>query len=142
MAADITPVFAAYFARNLGPVSGDRVSRQAPDYGVSAELRESTIDLTLTFHSESPYCCYEPGCHLSLSDGRRWEWLRCELAALGLPPASRLELRLMVVVEAGAMFFDYLRPEPSPSGHCWYAFAPEPARRFAIVLREGGEEVV
>src|SRR5437879_3212853 len=33
---DVTPVFAAYFARNRGPVPGDPDVRQPPDYAVSA----------------------------------------------------------------------------------------------------------
>ena len=38
MAVDVTPVFAAYFARNRGPVPGDPKARQTPDYGVTASL--------------------------------------------------------------------------------------------------------
>jgi hypothetical protein len=46
-------------------------------------------------------------------------------------------LRLAVVVESGAQFFDFGRPEPSPRGRGWYAFAPEEARRCLVVVAEG-----
>ncbi len=137
MAVDVTPVFAAYFARNRGPVPGDPESRQAPDYGVSARLGGPVIDLALTFRAGAAYCCYEPGCHLDLFDGRRWEGLRRDLSAAGLTPPPVLELRLGVVIEAEALFFDYSRPEPSRRGRGWYAFAPAVARRFERVVREG-----
>jgi hypothetical protein len=137
VAVDVTPVFAAYFARNLGPVPGDPEARQAPDYGVSATLDGAVIDLELTFRAGSAYCCYEWGCHLALYDGKRWGWLRRELAAREVPAPDRLELRLAVAVEAGALFFDFWRPEPSPRGRGWYAFAPEGALRYQVVVAEG-----
>ncbi|MBX6315292.1 MAG: hypothetical protein IRY99_20630 [Isosphaeraceae bacterium] len=130
MAVDVTPVFLAYFARNRGPVPGDPEARQPPDYGVSATLDGGVIDLDLTFRGGSAYCCYEWGCHLGLPPGKRWDWLRRELAARGVLVPDRLELRITVVVEAGAMFFDWSRPEPSPRGRGWYAFAPVEAMRY------------
>jgi hypothetical protein len=56
---DVTPVFRNYFARNRGPVPADPNKRQPPDYGVSASLFGEVIDLTLTFRTESAYCCCE-----------------------------------------------------------------------------------
>jgi hypothetical protein len=137
MAIDVTPAFAAYFARNRGPVPGDPEARQPPDYGLSASLVGGVIDLALTFRAGSAYCCYDWGCHLALSEGKRWEWLRRELAARGVQAPDRLELRLAVVVEAGALFFDLFRPEPSPRGRGWYAFAPAEALQYQEVVTEG-----
>jgi hypothetical protein len=113
------------------------MSRQSPDYGVLASLDGDRIDLALTFHTGSAYCCYEAGCHLDLLNGKRWEWLRQDLSVLGVNLAPRFELRLVLVVEPGSLFFDFTQPEPSPRGRGWYAFAPEPARRFERVIREG-----
>jgi hypothetical protein len=135
---DITPVFTAYFARNRGPVLGNPEGRQAPDYGVSARLDNAVVDLSMTFRSGSAYCCYEPGCHLNLYDGKRWGWLRRDLSALGIAPALPLELRLTVVVEAGAHFFDFSRPDSSRRG--WYVFAPEAGLGFEKVLAECVEQ--
>jgi hypothetical protein len=137
VAVNITPAFAAYFARNRGPIPGEPEARQPPDYGVSASLNGGVIDLALTFRAGSAYCCYEWGCHLALSEGKRWGWLRQELTARGVPAPDRLELHLAVVVEAGALFFDWSRPEPSPRGRGWYAFAPVEAVRYQVVVGEG-----
>lgn len=137
MAVDVTPVFAAYLARNRGLVPGDPDARRLADYGSSATLDGGVIDLTLTFRAGSAYCCYEWGCHLALHDGKRWDGLRRELAARGVRAPDRLQLRLTVVVEAGALFFDFWRPEPSARGRGWYAFAPEEGRRYQVVATEG-----
>jgi hypothetical protein len=94
VAVDVTPVFAAYLARNRGPVRGAPDARQSPDYGVSASLDGAVIELTLTFRAGLAYCCYEWGCHLTLYEGKRWEWLRRELSGRGLEVPPRLELRL------------------------------------------------
>jgi hypothetical protein len=137
VAVNVTPVFAAYFARNRGPVPGEPDAWQRPDYGVSASLDGRVIDLTLTFCTGSAYCCYEWSCHLSLYEGKRWDWLRRELAAHGVPVPARLELRLAVVVETEALFFDWSRPEPSRRHRGWYAFAPAEAHRYQVVVAEG-----
>jgi hypothetical protein len=135
VAVDVTSVFAAYLARNRGPAPGDPDTRRAPDYGVTASLDESAVDLTLTFRAGSAYCCGEWGCHLNLPEGKRWEWLRRELSAGGLAPPEQLELRLVVVVEAGAQFFDWSRPDPTRRG--WYAFAPAESQQYRVVVAEG-----
>jgi len=137
VAVDVTPVFAAYFARNRGPVPGDPEARQPPDYFVSASLDGAVVDLALTFRAGSAYCCYEWGCHLSLYEGKRWDWLRRELATREVPIPARLELRLAVVVESGSLFFDWSRPEPSRRGRGWYAFAPVEGQRYQVVVAEG-----
>jgi hypothetical protein len=135
VALDVTPVFAAYLARNRGPVPGTPDTRQPPDYGVKATLDGATVDLTLTLRSGSAYCCSEWGCHLNLREAKRWDWLRRELSAIGLAVSGRLEVRLAVVVEAGALLFDWSRPDPARRG--WYAFAPAEARRYDVVIAEG-----
>jgi hypothetical protein len=48
-----------------------------------------------------------------------------------------LELRLAVVVEAGARLFDFRLPEPSRRGRGWYAFAPVEPFRYQVVVGEG-----
>jgi hypothetical protein len=131
VAVDVSPAFAAYLARNRGPVPGDSDLRQAPDYGVTASLDGSSVALTLTFRAGWAYCCNEWGCHLNLHAGQRWEWLRRELSARGLVPVGRLELRLEVIVEPGALFFDWSKPDPTRRG--WYAFAPADAQRYHVV---------
>jgi hypothetical protein len=135
MAVDVTPVFERYFARNRGPVPDDPDRRQKPDYGVMACLDGASVDLILTFRAGSAYCCSQWGCHLNLREGKRWDWLRRELSADGLTPPGQLELRLAVVVEDGALFFNYSRPDPARRGR--YAFAPAEAQRYQHVVAEG-----
>jgi hypothetical protein len=136
-AGHVTSVFAAYFARNRGPVPGEPEAKEPPDYGMSATLDGGTIDLSLTFRAGSAYCCYEWGCHLNLYEGKRWGWLRRELTARKVPFPDRLELRLTVIVETGALFFDWARPEPSLRGHGWYVFAPVGAHQYTVIVAEG-----
>jgi hypothetical protein len=50
---DIAPVFAAYLARNRGPVSGNPDVRHPPDYGVSARLHGAVVKVALTFRAGS-----------------------------------------------------------------------------------------
>lgn len=135
MAVDVTPVFATYFARNRGPVPGDPDARQSPDYGVSASMDGGVIDVVLTFRAGSAYCCYEWGCHLNLREGKRWDWLRRELMARGLPAVAHLKMRLEAIVEAGALIFDWARPDPSRRS--WYAFATAEAHQYRVAVSEG-----
>lgn len=132
--ADVTPVLTAYLARNRGPVLGNPDARQPPDYGVSASLEGSAVELTLTFRAGSAYCCCQRGCHLDLAEGTRWGRLRRGLSKRGLGAPPRLELRLAVVIEAGALFFDLSRPDPAHHG--WYAFAAAESRRYEVVANE------
>jgi hypothetical protein len=135
VSVDISPVFATYFARNRGPVPRDPELRRAPDYGVAATLDGTSVALALTFRAGAAYCCCQWGCHLNLPAGQRWEWLRRELSVSRLVPAERLQLRLAVIVESGALFFDWSRPDPTRRG--WYAFAPAEAQRYDVAVEEG-----
>jgi hypothetical protein len=134
MVIDVTSVFAAYFARNQGPDPNKPEQAQPPDYGVVASLEGAIIALELTFRRGSAYCCYEYGCHLNLYSGKRWKWLRRELEVRKIVLPSRLELRLTVVVEGGALFFDLSKPDPTRRG--WYAFASAEARRYGVDVLE------
>jgi hypothetical protein len=133
---DVAPVFAACLACNRGPVPGNPNVRQPPDYGVSARLHGEVVELVLTFRAGSAYCCDQWGCHLDLNEGKRWEWFRRELSARGIEVPPRLELRLTVVVEAGALFFDFGRPDLPRRG--WYEFAPAAERRYQHMVAESG----
>ncbi|MCE9634309.1 MAG: hypothetical protein K8T90_01275 [Planctomycetes bacterium] len=141
MTVDLTSAYAALLARNLGPVPGDSEARRPAEYGVSAAFDRGVVYLTLTFRSGAAYCCYEWGCHLGLDEVETWPWLRGELAARGVASPGLLRVRLTVVVEAGALFFDWTRPRPSARGRGWYEFAPEAARRYEEVFTEGDEDV-
>ena len=50
------------------------------------------------------------------------------MAAHGVPAPPRLELLLSCVVEEGAFFFDFSKPDPTRRG--WYAFAPVAAYQY------------
>jgi hypothetical protein len=136
---DVTPIVAEHLADNRGPDPADPTRRQRPDYGVVACLAGDVLDVVLTFRGGSAYCCYEPGCHLPLLDGKRWDGLRRRLATAGVTTPPRMVLRLTGVVEEGALFFDFSRPDPSHRG--WYAFAPVAARcltQSAVEALPGG----
>lgn len=132
MTVDVTPVFAAYLAGNRGPAVDDPTRRVPTAYGVSAKLDGSVIELALTFRAGAAYCCYEWGCHLWLFPSERWGRLRRELAAGGVPVPARLELRLKVVVEAGALFFNWARPVPGRPGV--YELRPSETDRYHEVV--------
>jgi hypothetical protein len=135
VAVDVSPVFVTYFACNRGPVLGNPDSRQVPDYGVTASLDRASINLTLTFRTGSAYCCCQWGCHLNLYAGQRWQWLRRELSACGWLHAERLQLHLTVIVEPGALFFDWSKPDPTRRS--WYGFAPGDAQQYDVIIEEG-----
>lgn len=137
MAVDVTPIFAAHLARNRGPTAGDPSARERPDYGVSARLDGTSVELTLSFRAGAAYCCYEWRCHLALREDERWAWLRREFAAGGVAAPARLQLRLSVEVEAGALFFDGARPIPGPRGR--YALSPSEAVRYETVVAEADD---
>lgn len=137
MALDVTHIVSDYLAGNLGPVPTDPDRRERPDYGVGAALTDGVLEVVLTFRTGRAYCCYDWGCHLDLTGGKRWTRLRGRLAAAGIEPPPRLELRLDCVVEAGAEFFDMFRPDPRRRG--WYAFAPASAYPYSVTASEGKE---
>jgi hypothetical protein len=134
VAADVTPVLADLLAHNRGPDPADPDKRQPPDYGVAATLAGNTLDIVLTFRRGSAYCCWEWGCHLGLTDGKRWDVLRQVLAARGAADPPRLTLRLTCVVEEGAVFFDLTRPDRARRG--WYTFAPAAGHRYEAIAKE------
>jgi hypothetical protein len=134
MTVDVTSVFATYLAQNRGPDPKDPTGTRPSEYGVSAEWEDGVVRLVLTFLAGCVYCCMESGCHLSLFSTKRWEWLRRELSARGIQLPSRLTLMVEVVVEEGAIFFDYSRPDPKRRGR--YAFAPVASQRYHYVVEE------
>lgn len=134
MAENITPVIANLLARNKGSVPGNPQVRQTPNYGVTASLEGAVLEMMLTFRAGSAYCCCQSGCHFGAFEGKRWERLREEMQAHGFAPPERLQIRLSVVVEKGAMFFDGSRPDRTRRG--WYEFAPVEEQRYQRVLNE------
>jgi hypothetical protein len=134
MAIDLTAVFATHLARNRSPNPNNPEQHRPPDYGVVANLEGSTLDLELTFRRGSAHCCREHGCHVDLFEGRRWDWLRRELAERKVAVPARLELQLVVTIEEGAVFFDLSRPDPTRPG--WYAFAPVKAHCYRVSISE------
>jgi hypothetical protein len=132
MAVDVTPAFAAYTANNGGPTPIDPEARERPNYGISAHLDGAVIELKLTFRTGSAYCCGEWNCHFHLFPTRRWGRLRKELSALELEPAGRLELRVEVVIEEGALFLAPNRVPRTPQ-----ALAPAKAFQYRQSVTEG-----
>jgi hypothetical protein len=132
---DVTAVISDLLASNRGPDPLSPENRTQPDYGVHAVLDGDVLRMTLTFQSESAYCCMEWGCHLSLHDGKRWETLRQKCANRGVSTPARFQLQLSCVVETGALFFDMSRPDPNRRG--WYTFRPAEAHEYQISSTEG-----
>jgi hypothetical protein len=133
--ADVTAAIADLLARNSGPDPVDPDSRRSPDYGIAASLDGSTLDVVLTFRKGAAYCCMEPACHLALARCEGWEPLRSAMSALDVVLPARLLLRLTCVVEDGALFFDFSRPDPTRCG--WYAFKPAVSQKFHVTANEG-----
>jgi len=129
MTIDVTPTFVELLARNRGPDPREPGSRCAPNYDVAATLEDDVLEVELTFRAGSAYCCYEWGCHVSFTPlAKRWDDLRSRLVGLGILPPVRIELRRTVVIEKGALIFDFGEPDPTRRG--WYAFAPVSAHRY------------
>ena len=130
MAVDVTNIMAGLLARNRGPDPLNPDTRRQPDYGVSASLEENALSVVLTFRRGAAYCCMEWGCHLALTDGRRWDGLRGALASHGISVPARLQLRLSCVIEEGAVFFNLFRPDPTRRN--WYAFEPVASYHYEV----------
>jgi hypothetical protein len=137
VATDVTAILAEYLAGHRGPDPADPDRRRRPDYGVTAGLVGNVLEVVLTFRRGCAYCCYEWGCHLDLTEGKRWDGLRRCLATAGIATPPQLEIRLACVVEDGAAFFDPARPDPARRG--WYAFAPAVAYRYTATAVEAPE---
>jgi hypothetical protein len=134
---DVTAILTEYLAGNRGPDPTDADHRRRPDYGVTATLAGGVLEVVLTFRSGCAYCCCEWGCHLNLTEGKRWDGLRRRLIVAGIAAPSQLELRLACVVEDGAKFFDLARPDPARRG--WYAFTSTVAHRYTAIAVEAPE---
>jgi hypothetical protein len=128
MTIDVTSIFADYLAGNRGPDPNDPEHRQKPNYGVIAKLADHVLEVELTFRRGSAYCCYEWGCHIALRDRLHWDDFRSRLAAHNIAVPPRMELLLTCVIEEGAIFFDFGKPDPKRRG--WYPFAPAAAHRY------------
>jgi hypothetical protein len=132
MTLDVTPAFAAYTASNGGPTATDPEARERPNYGIAAHLDGAVIELKLTFRTGSAYCCGEWQCHFQLFPTRRWDRLRKEMAALELEVAERLELRVEVFIEEGALFLAPNRVPRTPP-----ALAAAKAFQYRQTITEG-----
>jgi hypothetical protein len=130
---DITPILSVAFR-----VPG-KAKRLVPEHGIKADLEGSVINLEFIFRAGSHYCCYEWGCNTGLFSSKRWERLRQLFSAFGLDSPSRFELHANILIEPGALFFDWGKPDPDRSG--WYAFAPSPAYRFEKIVFEACESM-
>jgi hypothetical protein len=127
---DVTSILEQLLARNRGPDLLNPDIARTPEYGISGSLDGHRMSVVLTFRTGAAYCCQEWGCHLALTDGKRWIGLRQALAEHGVAAPTQLELFLSCVVEEGAMFFDPSRPDPTRRG--WYAFSPGTAHRYHV----------
>jgi hypothetical protein len=134
VAVDVTPVLVEFLDGNRGPDPGDPERRRLPNYGVVATLSGGVLEVELTFRSGSAYCCSEWRCHLALTDGKRWDRLRQLLAAYGIAAPPPPQLNVACVVEDGAVFFDFARPDRGRRG--WYGFASVAASRYQAAATE------
>lgn len=135
MSVDVTSVLVKRLARNRGPVPGDPDHRQPPNYGVEAHYDDGILFVTLTFRAGSAYCCYEWGCHFASPPSRRWDALRTELVKLGLTVPERMHLHAKTIIEDGAIFFDWSRPDRTRRG--WFDFAAHDAYQYEHIDVEG-----
>jgi hypothetical protein len=138
VAIDVSPILMELLARNRGPDPLNPGSRQPPNYGITARLEGNILEMILTFRKGSAYCCTQWGCHLALTNGKRWDGLRRAFSAHGIATLPSLELRLLCKVEEGALFFDFFKPDPTRRG--WYAFAPVAAHQYQVTAAEAADE--
>jgi hypothetical protein len=112
MVRDVSEVFRSYLKSNLGPDLDGNESAAVPDYGISATVNaKGVVDVVLTFKRGCPYCCAYCQCHFGLFDGDRWVRLRAVATSQDVELAALLSLRIKVIVEEGALFYDTSQPE-------------------------------
>jgi hypothetical protein len=136
MPIDLTDVIVRVLAQNRSP-DPKRLGEKIPShYGIAASLQGDIVRVDLRFVNHLAYCCMEPMCHLPMREGKRWRSLREAMAESGLQPPDRLRMELRVVVEEGALFFDWTLPIPGRIG--WYRLkAAKPLAEIRLVLEEG-----
>jgi hypothetical protein len=134
MTIDLTQLFVDWLADNRGPDPNDCERRQIPNYGVTAALSGASLEVELTFRSGSAFCCFEFGCHVAIVCRKRWVSLRRRMAAHGITAPPQMMLHAVCIIEDGALCFDFGLPDLTRRG--WYAFAPQPARRYILELSE------
>ena len=132
MAVDVTGILKVMLGRNWGPNRRTPERREVPNYGVAATLVGDVLNVVLTFQKDCDYCCMEWGCHLMLFDGQRWERLREIFTAQGVIVPSILKLRLTCIIEEGAYFFDFAKPDPKGE----FEFAPVKALQYEVTTAE------
>jgi|LakMenE18May11ns_1017448.scaffolds.fasta_scaffold9104736_1 hypothetical protein len=136
---DITSAVSEMMSRNRGPDPLSPDARTRPNYGITAALEGNNVGIVLTFLAGSAYCCMESDCHLGLFDGKRWDIFRHKLTGHGVDAPPALQLKLSCIIEAGALFFDFSRPDPKR--RLWYAFKPATAYEYDLVTVEATSDV-
>ena len=131
---DVTSAVSEMMSRNRRPDPLSPDERTSSNYGITAALEGDNLSIVLTFLAGSAYCCMEWGCHLGLFEGKRWDIFRHQLTHHGVDAPPTLKLQLSCVIEAGAMFFDFSRPDPKRRG--WYAFKPAADYKYQLVTVE------
>lgn len=116
MKTDISDVLAALLADNRGLDPNHPEVRQLPNHGIAATIETDLIDLVLTFRRGTAYCCMEWACHLGFVRGERWVKLRRALTVRNITVPDQLNLHLQCIIEEGAMFHDFSRPDPTRRG--------------------------
>jgi len=110
-----------------------------PEYGIAATLDGATISMVFTFLRGRSYCCKYWTCHLSLHSGGRWDKLRRILTAYDIALPEQLDLSIRVVVEEGALFFEFGKPNPPRQG-LEYPLVPVAASSYDDFTVEADDE--
>ena len=99
MYEQFTKAFSQYIAKNRGP------DGQPAEYGLSVEGDETTgvIAVTLVFKCGVRYCCTDWGCHVGIHRPNGWRQFRECLSDAGIKIEAKIELRIHVIVEQGAV---------------------------------------
>ncbi|MFN9562854.1 MAG: hypothetical protein ACK56R_04895 [Pirellulaceae bacterium] len=140
MPTDLTDVMVRLLGRNQSP-DPCRLGEKTPSlYGITASLQQDLLRIEMRFLSRSAYCCMEPACHLPMREGKRWRSLRRAMAAEGLEPPNRMRMELRMVVEEGALCFDWTKSIPGRLG--WYSFRQVgPMLPYCVLVEEGEESL-